>query len=841
MTAMPSERDLDARAQALLDRMTLREKASLLSGRDEWYTVPIERLGLPSIVVTDGPHGVRAADGTGRPYGPATSFPTGSALAATFDPELIEKVGGALAREARAFDCDLLLGPCINIVRHPLAGRNFECYSEDPYLAGRIAVGFIRGVQAQGVGTALKHFACNNQETERTRASSEVDERTLREIYLPAFEMAVKEASPWTVMCSYNRLNGAYASESAWLLTKVLRDEWGFTGAVMSDWGATHDTVNSVRAGLDLEMPGPARHFGLRLVDAVQSWQLDGAVVDTAARRIIKTVLRLGRADGPVPSRAANTAEHQALARQVAREAMVLLKNDRRALPLELGAMRLLAVIGPNVADFRITGGGSACVDPPYRVDLLEVLAAKVRAARPASEEPSSMRYAAGCDNFREPPVLATELVRPAQGKGRGLWLEFFRNTRFAGAAELCRVDARIDHWCFGPGLNGQPDAEEFSARWTGKLLPKHTGPHAILVRHTAVARLRLDGRTIVDSEAPVCPSDAAPDAALAVAQATVELVAGREYDLEVDFVRGKSAPFASMQVRFAPAPVEPIQERIRRAVALAADADAAVVIVGMPDTFETEGRDRAGLELPGDQDELIAAIAEVNPRTIVVVNCGSPIAMPWASRVAAILLAHYPGQEGAHALVEILTGEANPAGKLPMTYPRRLEDVPAFLSLPGERQVHYGEGLFVGYRHYDRRDIEPLFPFGHGLSYTTFEYGALQAPAQSPLGRPVRVAVTVENQGQRAGAEVVQLYVGERNPTVARPIRELKRFAKVELLPGQSKTIEFLLDERAFACFDTASRSWRVHPGEYELMAGSSSRDIRSRAIVRLALEPSV
>jgi beta-glucosidase len=652
--------ELEKRVDELLARLTLQEKISLLSGKDGWSTVAIEHLGIPSITMTDGPHGVRALNlGRGRKNGLTTSFPTGISMAASWNPELVEEVGQALAEETRGMDCDILLGPCINIVRHPLSGRNFETYSEDPYLAGRTAVAMIKGVQSRGVGTSVKHYATNNYEIERDRASSNVDERTLREIYLAHFEMAVKEAQPWTVMCSYNRVNGVYASQNDTLLNKILKEEWGFKGAVVSDWGANHTIFESVKNGLDLEMPGPAKFYGL-LGESIDHWQIDEEAIDKAARRVLRLVVLSGRMDGTVSNGSVNTPEHQALACKLAEEAITLLKNDGNILPIDK-KVKKIAIIGPNAAEAVIEGGGSAHVNPPYRVSPLDGL----------------------------------------------------KNT--------------------------------------------------------------LSDKT------------------------------------KILYEPGKD-------------------DQIVSTVAAARQADAALVFVGYPESFETEGWDRPTMNLTGSQDELVAAVADVNPKTVVVLNTGAPVSMPWLNKVAAVVLAYYPGQENGNAVARVLVGAVNPSGKLPVTFPKRLEDNPAFInsSYPGCREVNYGEGIFVGYRYFDKVDHEPLFPFGHGLSYTTFKYSDLKVPPKVKTGRPLQVSLMITNNGNVTGKEVIQLYVADPDSSLPRPPKELKGFVKVDLKPGESQEVTFTLDKRALAFYDPYRKGWVAEPGEFQVLVGSSSRDIR-------------
>lgn len=815
---------MQSKIEHLLDQMTLNEKCALLSGLDTWQTVPIPRLGIPSLVMTDGPHGVRATPEGGRKVEPATSFPTGISMAASWDTALIEQVGQALAEETLALGCDVLLGPCVNIVRHPLAGRNFESYSEDPYLAGEIGCAWVRGVQSRGVAASLKHFALNNQESERFRGSSEVDERTMREIYLPHFERIVKEAHPWTVMCAYNRINGVYASQNEMLLRRILKEEWQYDGAVISDWRAVHTTVEPVRAGLDLEMPGPARWFGELLVEAVLTWQIEPEWIDDAARRVLRLLARVGRLDNqPRSAGALNTPEHQLLARRLAEESITLLKNETGVLPLEPARLGSLAVIGPFADTAAIGGGGSSYLQPPYRISPLDGL----RAALPASVE---LRFEPGCDAYHQPPVLDPALLTPSSGEGNGLFGEYFANADFSGAPVLQRVDSRLDYWAvsFAP-LESTP--RPFSVRWSGTLTPRFSGMHTFRLQNTGACRLFIAEREIVanvnDHQSPV---EAPP------AQAgSLLLQAGQAYPLRVEYVCPAGLEHTPLTVFFGYSPLPGEDKRFEQAIRAAQTSDAAIVFAGYPEGYESEGYDRPAMNLTGAQNELIERVAAVNANTIVVLHCGSPVLMPWVDKVKAVLLAGYPGQEGGNALARVLLGQVNPCGKLPVTFPRRLEDTPAYNNFPGSRAVHYGEGIFVGYRHYDHRQIEPLFPFGHGLSYTTFEYIALEAPARARIGEPVEVRLTVRNSGTRRGKETVQLYVHDRRASLARPPRELKAFASVELEAGESRTLVFQLDERAFAFYHPDLHRWLVEPGEFDIHAGSSSRDLRLNCLLTL------
>jgi beta-glucosidase len=827
----PKTQSIEQQVGKLLGQMTLKEKASLLAGRNTWSTAAIERLGIPSITLTDGPHGVRPSQPEeGRICHPATGFPTGVSMAATWNPALIKRVGGALGEETRAMRCDILLGPCVNIVRTPVAGRNFETYAEDPFLAGAIGTAWVDGVQGQGVGTSLKHFACNNQETERFQGSSEVDERTLREIYLPAFETIVKNARPWTVMCSYNRINGTYASEHDYLLNRILREEWGFEGIVISDWGATHSTVDSVKGGLDIEMPGPARYRGdHQVASAVRTWQLEQEDVDRAVRRILGMIVRSGRIRSrrAAKSGSVNTAVHQKLARVLAEEAIVLLKNDRTTLPLDTDRLKSVAVIGPNAVDTLTGGGGSSRLESPYAVSILDGL--KRTLGRRAT-----VTFDQGCDNYVDPPLLKPSLLTTEDGETQGLNAAYFDNAACEGTPVVQRTDGAIDFWWGHHGPVKGISAERFSVRWTGTFTAPATGPHAFTMVNTGTCRMWLDGRKVLENKTR--RQNGHFDAERASKLVRVNLTAGRRYRLKIEFAKTSSEPFGRVKLLLSTAYGPGEDRRIKAAARRAASADAAIVVVGMPEYFETEGCDRRHLDLPGRQNELVGAVARANPNTVVVVNAGAPVAMPWIDEVAAAVDVFYPGMEGGNAVARVLTGAVNPSGKLPATFPRRYQDNPAFINHPGTREVRYGEGIFVGYRYYDKKEIEPLFPFGHGLSYTSFAYSRLTVPKKLGSVEHVPVSVRVKNTGKLSGKETVQLYVRDIESTLARPVKELKAFAKVALDPGKSATVTFELDQRSFSYYDPYGKGWTVEPGKFEILVGSSSRDIRLRTTLAVA-----
>jgi beta-glucosidase len=814
---------LEKKVKSLLGKMSRAEKVSLLSGFNFWKTVPIPRLGIPSITVTDGPHGVRTCEPQmGRKTGPVTWFPSGISMGSSWDPELAGKMAGAIAEETRFYDCDVLLGPCINIMRAPLNGRHFETFSEDPYLSGRVAVGYVKGLQEKGVGCSVKHFACNNQETERFRASSEVDERTLREIYLPAFEAVVKEAQPATVMCSYNRVNGVYASQNEFLLTQVLRKEWGFKGLVVSDWSAVHDTLAPVPSGLDLEMPGPARYFGRLLEDAVQNWQIDIKHIDRAAANVLRVVLALAQARQG--KGAANTRAHQTLSRKSAEQSVVLLKNDQSALPLEKGKLKTLAVLGPN-ADKCPIGGGSSIVQSPYRVSPLAALKRRL--------EGVNILHERGCENFDIPPLVPSMQLKPAKGKGQGLLAQFYNNASFRGKPVLERVDPIVNMWSWA-SLPDKCLTDPYSLKYSGWFQVPEDGKFKLAVLGLGAIKVFVDGRRVASMESP--GPQAHHEDLMCRTEADLELKKNRWYPIKIEYRHSPDLNFSHVRFCLGRTSATGFKEEIARAAELARRSDAAVVVAGYPDEYEGEGFDRKHMKLSGEQDRLIEAVAAANPRTVVVLNAGSPVEMPWAGKVKAILLAGYAGQETGEAVASILLGEVNPSGKLPCTFPKRLVDNPTHGTFPGGQKVLYKEGVFVGYRWYDRKNIKPLFCFGHGLSYTQFKYGDLVMPSSARRGRPVPLSMTVTNTGKRPGAEVVQVYVGDAKASVPRPKRELKAFAKVFLKPGESRRLSFKLDQRALSFFDPKKKKWIAEPGKFKVEIGSSSRDIRLKGSFLLA-----
>ena len=814
---------LETRVADLAGRLTLEEKVSLMAGAAAFTLEGVPRLGVPRVRVADGPTGVRSNEGEA-----ATVFPVSVAMAATWNPDLAREVAAAIGREALALDNKVILAPTINIVRTPLWGRNFETYSEDPYLAGAIGAAFVEGLQGEGVGASLKHYAVNNQEQNRMTVNAVVDERALREIYLAAFETVVKQTNPWTVMASYNRVNGAYATENQYLLKDILKDEWGYDGVVVSDWGAVHDTVAAAKGGNDLEMPGPPRWFGVKLLEAVRSGEVPMAQVDDAATRMVRLILRTGALDGgPPPVGELRTRRHREIAARAAEEAVVLLKNQGEVLPLDVGVLRRVAVVGPNAAVRRIQGGGSSQVRPGRQISILQAIENLVGDA-------CHVVHAEGGDNEPVPPQARAASFSADAGRGQaGLLCEYFADRGFGAAPYRAQVERGIGKLVSASSMD-LADEGVGALRWSGWLWAERDGRHELSLRAPGAARLELGGATLIDESTPG-EIDSLDVGGVAVQRrvAAVELTAGEGYPVTIEYVR----PPQPREISWEYVGVGLRQPRgsIAEAAALAATADAAIVVIGAASISEAEGYDREGLELPGDQNALVEAVLAVNPRTVIVLVGGAPYVLPWIDHAPAVIAPWLGGEEGPDAVARILFGHAEPSGRLPVTFPRRLEDTPAHAWYPGGADALYGEGLYVGYRHFDRAPEAPMFPFGHGRTYTRFAYGDLEAPEEARAGATVQVGFSVRNVGERPGKETAQLYVRPRGPSVDRPVKELKGFAKVALAPGERRRVTLTLDARAFSFWDPTLGAWVAEPGAYDLLIGGSAADIELQATIRL------
>jgi beta-glucosidase len=809
---------VEDRVADLLGRMTLDEKIDLLHGND-METHANTRLGIPSLKMTDGPIGVR--------WGQTTSFPAGICWAASFDPGLVGRICNAMAVETLARGRDMLLGPCINISRAPQGGRNFESFGEDPYLTSVLAETYVKKLQEGGVMASTKHYAANDQEFERFTINVDVDERTLNEIYFPPFRAALGAGS-WSIMAAYNKVNGSYASENDVLLNQILKNDWGFKGFVISDWGATHSTVDAANHGLDLEMP-QGDFFGQgKLRRAVQEGKVATPVIDDKVRRILRAMFAMSvfdrkDSDRPLPS-AVNNPAHKKLALEAAQEGIVLLKNRGSLLPIaapsEKNKLRLIALLGPGSAFAHEGGGGSSKVIPAHAVSPLEGFRDRT------SGKPFIISQASGVLNPADMSLFESDVFRPsadAPAGVHGLRAEYFAGEDLKGAPVITRVDPSINFMWGDESPGAGIPADRFSVRWTGIFTPKEGQLDSIAVRSDDGARIFIDDRLIIDDW---------KKHGVETHQAKVELKSGHSYRIRVEYF--EDAGDARIQLGFAP----PEEKSFADAIALARRADVAIVFAGFSEELESEGIDRASLSLPGKQDHLIEEVAKVNSRTIVVLTSGGSILMPWLPRVSAVLQAWYPGEQGGNAIADLILGNCNPSGKLPVSFYGRAEDASSFGAYPGKNGVvRYSEGIFVGYRHLDQAGIEPLFPFGFGLSFTRFDIGDLEVhmPVDSHTAPVVETSVKVTNRGSLAGDEVVQLYVHEDNPAVPRPPQELKGFQRVHLEPGQGASVKFRLSRVAFACYDSSRHDWQTKPGRFTLKVGASSRDIRAQKSIEL------
>lgn len=874
-----SRTPIPAVADQLVGELTVAEAALVVAGFGMWHNHRITRLGIGAIKVTDGPVGARGAGEIGSGT-PSLVLPCPTSMAATWDPDLLQRAGAALADEVRDRSASVLLAPTVNLHRTPLAGRNFECFGEDPHLTARMAVGYITGVQSAGVSACVKHFVANDQEHERHTISAEVSERALRELYLVPFEAAVTEAGVWMVMSAYNRLNGTYCGEHPWLLTDVLRGEWGFDGAVVSDWLGTHSTAEAALAGLDWEMPGPVQHFGVRLAHAVDAGDVPADVVLSMARNVLGVAARTGMLDNltagvvptEAPERSVDRPQARALARELSAAGIVVLANavpaggDRPMLPLD-PAPGTMAVIGPNADGAWIQGGGSAQLKAHHVVTPLDGLLDRFASSG------TGVVYEPGCLSVRSMPLLDGRSLAALPDATPGIaeastgpddsfcvLAEYFDNPDYDGdPVSVVPMRAATGMWAgvMPPGITGT-----YWARWHATMEVPAGASARFGITSAGPSRLLVDGVVVCDLTGDRQPGESffglgsaevTGDAAPVVAPEAVASSAGaadtslsgtRTLKLTYELSNTGSEFLSAGQVGAA---VVPAPDAVDRAVAAAGAAEVAVVVVGLNHDTETEGRDRTTLDLPPEQNDLVAAVAAANARTVVVVNAGAPVHMPWRGDVAAVVQLWYPGQEGGHALADVLSGDVNPSGRLPTTFPASLADNPSHGNYPGENgKVHYAEELLIGYRWYDEHNIEPEWCFGHGLSYTTFDHGPptiervgelvggpLAAGERPGSDAVVLCTIDVTNSGGRDGHEVVQCYVEPPAGTVGRPQRELRGFVRVPVPAGATRQVTVGLNRRAFAGWDDAVAGWVVPAGEHQVHVGASSRHITGSVTV--------
>ncbi|MEU6986167.1 glycoside hydrolase family 3 C-terminal domain-containing protein [Streptomyces sp. NPDC046324] len=798
--------------ETALGKLDLDTKARLLAGQDMWSLPAVPEIGLRSVVMSDGPIGVRGVRWTADD--PSVALPSPTALAAAWDPALARRAGRLLAQEARRKGVHVLLAPTVNLHRSPLGGRHFEAYSEDPFLTGAIGTGYVQGVQDGGVGTTVKHFVANDAETDRFTVDNKVAPRPLRELYLAPFEAIVKNARPWGIMTAYNQVNGVTMTEHHELVNEVLRGEWGFDGYNVSDWMAARSTKGDIEGGLDVAMPGPQTVYGEALAAAVRAGEVEESAVDAAVRNVLRLAARVGALEGapPVVTETPETIDGDALAREIAHRGFVLVRNENTALPL--AASGTVALSGAAARDARVLGGGSAQVFPDHTVSPL----AGLTAALPEG----ALTFSVGADP-------SDELTPADQG--------FTLRAVCRGADGTVLGEGTLPNgqvqWIGDDLPAGVTHENLHSIEVTGTFTPRESGEHSFGTRGLGAFTLGVAGETLFEGVQAMGPETDPFEAFFGapVERAKVALTAGESVEVSLLHTLDKefAAPLPAVMFSFVHlGPRRDPDELIAEAVEAARAADTAVVVVATTERVESEGFDRKDLALPGRQDELVRAVAAANPNTVVVVNAGSPVEMPWREDVAAVLLSWFPGQEGGAALADVLTGAAEPGGRLPTTWPVALADVPVTEVTPTDGELAYIEGVFTGYRAWDKTGAIPAYPFGHGLGYTTWSYDSLEVT-------PTTAKVTLTNTGIRTGREVVQIYLTPTADSVERPARWLAGFASVEAGAGESVEVEIPLPRRAFEIWDEEQHDWTFVPGAYEVGAAHSLGDARVTATLEV------
>ncbi|MFJ3812691.1 glycoside hydrolase family 3 protein [Streptomyces sp. NPDC090056] len=810
----------EAVVEAALGRLDLDAKARLLGGRDMWSLHPLPEIGLASLVMSDGPVGVRGVRWTADD--PSVALPSPTALAAAWDPALARRAGRLLAQEARRKGVHVLLAPTVNLHRSPLGGRHFEACSEDPLLTGAIGTGYVLGVQDGGVGTTVKHFVANDAETDRFTVDNRVAPRPLRELYLAPFEAIVENARPWGIMTAYNQVNGVTMTEHHELVNEVLRGEWGFDGVNVSDWMAARSTAGALRGGLDVAMPGPATVYGEPLAAAVRAGEVEEAAVDTAVRRVLRLAARVGALEGAPPAVTEPPApiDGDALAREIAHRGFVLVRNEHSTrhggpvLPLAPGTT--VALSGAAARDARVLGGGSAQVFPDHVVSPLDGLAAAL--------PEGALTYAVGADPSDEPAPADKGFTLRARCRDAA--------GNLLGEGSLPTGQVR---WIGGDLPDGVTHEALASVEVVGTFTPRETGAHSFGTRGLGAFVLSVGGETVFDG-VQAMGSETDPFEAFfgsPVERAAVPLTAGKTVEVSLLHTLDKEFTAPLPAVAFSLVHLGPRRdpdELIAEAVGAARAADTAVVVVATTERVESEGFDRADLRLPSRQDDLVRAVAAANPHTVVVVNAGSPVEMPWREDVAAVLLTWFPGQEGGAALADVLTGAEEPGGRLPTTWPAVLADAPVTDVVPVDGRLDYAEGPFIGHRAWDRSGRTPAYAFGHGLGYTTWSYDSL-------VTGPDRATVRITNTGGRPGRETVQIYLAPAPSSGApeRPARLLAGFASVEAGPGETVEAGIALSRRAFEVWDEEKDDWTFVPGAYEVRAAHSLDDVRLTAVLEI------
>jgi len=806
----------------LIKNLTLEEKVKMLSGFDAWHTHAIERLNIPSLKMSDGPNGVR---GNGTSGQPSACFPSAISLGSTWNLDLINQIGIALGQEANAKDVDVLLGPTINIHRHPLGGRHFESYSEDPFLTGKIATEYVSGVQSKNVASCLKHFVGNDTEFQRYAVSSNISERALREIYLLPFEMAIKAGDAQVVMSAYNKLNNIYCSSHKELLIDILKKEWGFDGYVVSDWGAALETNENAIGGLDLEMPGPAKTWGENLLNEINSGTVDLEIIDDKVSRILNVIAFSKRFDRPSikPEKINDNPAQRALLRDAAKEGMVLLKNDD-VLPLDKD-IKSLGIIGPNAKKSQIIGGGSAHLKAYYESHPLDAFEENLGAN-------VKVEHSKGCHTYRYYPALDEELIKNNSNKENGYLIEYFDHASNDTDPIHVEYGTGSKFWVFegfAKEIIAKQERPDIYVKFTCTYVPDISGFHDFELFAIGKSKLLIDEKLVVDNWSQVKQGDAFFAFASSPVKGGADLVKNQEYRIEIQYKFEGNFPAIYIGCK-TPDKIDLFAE----AKKIANESEQTILVVGTNSDWETEGNDRTDLELPGNQNALIDAILEIDPNTILVLNSGSPIRMPWIDKAKAVLQCWYPGQEFGNALFDIVMGNTNPSGRLPTSFPKKLEDTPAFKFYPGkDLQMNYEEDLLVGYKWYQRQNIATLYPFGYGLSYTSFQYFNLDISEIDDY--TYRCTFSIKNIGKVDGSEVAQCYVGSDSANLNEPIKTLQGFDKVFIESGKEKTIEIILNKRNFAQWDTATKNWEISAGNYEISIGASVDDIRLSSFISL------
>jgi len=800
---------VEARVSDLLSRMTLEEKVTYINGLNWMYTQPIERLGVPSFKMTDGPTGTNT-------HGKSTAYPASILSAATWDVSLHHQLGAALGNDCRSRGVNFLLAPGVNIARAPMCGRNFEYMGEDPFLTVSLVVPYIQGVQSKGVVATVKHFAANNQEYDRDNISSDIDERTFQEIYMPAFKAAVQKAKVGAVMNSYNLLNGIHTSHHNYLNNILLKQQWGFKGILMSDWGGVHDGLAAFNGGTDLEMPGNAQMKPKMLLEKLASGEISEKVLNDKVTRILRVCFQFGFFDRPqlissIPNDDPTSAN---VALKLAEAGVVLLKNEGGILPLNTTKIKKVAFLGPN-ADTYNTGGGSSRTTPFHSISTFEAFKQLAKGVE--------VNYTMGIPSLSYLASKSVFYTAPG-GTTQGLKAEYFNNQTLSGEPTGSRIEQAVSHeWVQTPSVDGIGQ-DHFSVRWTGVIRPTQTENYKFSVKGDDGYRLYVDNKLVIDYWSNHGNIEK---------NAMIQLEAGKEYAIKLEFYEDGGDAAITL------AWFQPKDENFNDAYKLAAEADVAVVCIGFDKEVEHEGAERP-FELFAAQDSLLKVVTRANPNTIVILNAGGNVYMEkWLPTVKGLLHAFYPGQEGGTALANILLGNVNPSGKLPVSFEKQWSDNPTFnnyYDVDGDKRVQYKEGIMVGYRYYDTKKVDPLFPFGFGMSYTTFAYSNLKVTVKQQKGKvAATVTFDVKNTGNVDGAEVAQLYVSDLVCPVERPLKELKGFSKVFLKKGETKNVTIALDQSSFSYYKEKIKGFGFDAGDFDILVGGSSKDMKLKKTVKL------